>query len=322
MAERFDSAGLVQPEDPIARTEALNLAGTQTLTSSLAAPAQSLRALCDPSHSNIYCVYTVQQGDTLSGIAEKFDLKGNDDLTASEMLAQSNKPDVADEDDLSVGQKLRIPIRSGIIHTVLSAETLSEVADQYDVSTRDIVAVAANGIANADSLKVGQEILVPNPTRYAKPAPPAPTPAPSSSGSSSSAGGSSSGSTGRASGAGFSWPTSGPLSSRFGPGHPLGIDIDLFSNPNAAIAAAAGGTVTFAGGNTCCSYGLYVIVDHGNGYQTLYAHLSRIAVSVGEKVSQGEVLGSGGRTGYATGNHLHFEVHRNGSVINPMSVLP
>jgi murein DD-endopeptidase MepM/ murein hydrolase activator NlpD len=123
-------------------------------------------------------------------------------------------------------------------------------------------------------------------------------------------------------GAGFMWPTTGPISSRFGPGHPLGIDIDLYSNANAPIVASASGTVTFAGGNTCCSYGLYVIVDHGNGYQTLYAHLSRISVSVGAKVAQGQVLGNGGRTGYATGNHLHFEVHRNGAVINPTSVLP
>jgi murein DD-endopeptidase MepM/ murein hydrolase activator NlpD len=128
--------------------------------------------------------------------------------------------------------------------------------------------------------------------------------------------------TGSASRAGFIWPATGPLSSRFGPSHPLGIDIDLYNNRNSPIGAAAAGTVTFAGGNTCCSYGLYVVVDHGNGYTTLYAHLSRISVSVGERVSQGEVLGSGGRTGYATGDHLHFEVHYNGAIINPMNVLP
>jgi murein DD-endopeptidase MepM/ murein hydrolase activator NlpD len=298
----------------------MNLGGTQTLTT-LAAPTPS--ALCDPTQSKIYCVYTVQEDDTLSDIAAKFNLKGNDDLTAWEMLAQSNKPDVVDEDDLSVGQKLRIPIQPGIIHTILSAQTLSEIADQYDVSGRAIMAVAGNGIANPDALKVGQELLVPNPTRYARPAPaPAPSSSASSDESSSSSSASAAGSTGPSSGAGFIWPTSGPISSRFGPGHPLGIDIDLFRTPTAPIMAAASGTVTFAGGNTCCSYGLYVIVDHGNGYQTLYAHLSRIAVDVGQRVSQGTVLGSGGRTGYATGNHLHFEVHRNGSVINPMGVLP
>jgi len=118
------------------------------------------------------------------------------------------------------------------------------------------------------------------------------------------------------------WPTTGPISSYYGPAHPLGIDIDLFSNPNAPIGAAAAGTVSFAGGNACCSYGYYVVVDHGNGIQTLYAHFSSISVSVGERVAAGEILGLGGRTGYATGNHLHFEVHVNGAIVNPLEYLP
>jgi murein DD-endopeptidase MepM/ murein hydrolase activator NlpD len=88
------------------------------------------------------------------------------------------------------------------------------------------------------------------------------------------------------------------------------------------VVAAAAGTVTFAGGNPCCSYGLYVVVDHGNGFTTLYAHLSQIAFAQGQRVTQGQLLGLGGRTGYATGNHLHFEVRLNGAVVNPLSVLP
>jgi murein DD-endopeptidase MepM/ murein hydrolase activator NlpD len=80
--------------------------------------------------------------------------------------------------------------------------------------------------------------------------------------------------------------------------------------------------VVFAGGNPCCSYGYYVVVDHGNGFETLYAHFSSIAVSVGQQVAQGQLLGYAGRTGYATGNHLHFEVHLNGQVVNPLTYLP
>ncbi len=83
-----------------------------------------------------------------------------------------------------------------------------------------------------------------------------------------------------------------------------------------------GGVVTFAGGDPCCSYGYYVVVDHGNGFQTLYGHLSTIGVSVGEVVAQGQYLGGGGTTGYSTGPHLHFEVHLNGSVVNPLNYLP
>jgi len=80
--------------------------------------------------------------------------------------------------------------------------------------------------------------------------------------------------------------------------------------------------VTFAGGDPCCSYGYYVIVDHGNGFTTLYAHFSSIRVTQGQKVAQGDVLGLGGRTGFATGNHLHFEVRRNGGIVNPLNYLP
>ncbi len=86
--------------------------------------------------------------------------------------------------------------------------------------------------------------------------------------------------------------------------------------------AVADGTVTFAGGDPCCSYGYYVIVDHHNGFETLYAHFSKIMVTTGQEVTQGEVLGLGGRTGNATGNHLHFEVHLDGAIVDPLKYLP
>ena len=296
---------------------ASSLAATPTPT---ATPAGQKPA-CDPSQSNFYCVYTVQPGDNLSTIASRFAIKGNEDVTPWELLVQSNKPDIVSEDAiLDIGQKLRIPTQSGVIHTVLSAQTLGDIADIYDVNTKDIMAVSANGITSADNLRIGQELLIPSPRQFSKPAPP--PPAPSRSGSGSGSSGSQSALTGPRSASGFMWPTSGPISSYFGPNHPLGIDVDLFSNPNAPIGAAAAGTVTFAGGNPCCSYGYYVVVDHGNGMSTLYAHFSRIAVSVGQKVSQGQILGNAGRTGYATGNHLHFEVHNGSSIVNPLSYLP
>jgi murein DD-endopeptidase MepM/ murein hydrolase activator NlpD len=291
---------------------------------------------CEQSSSPLFCVYTVEAGDTLGSIATKFNIKGSDDVTSWELLVQSNRPDVVSEDDLlQIGQKLRIPQYSGVVHTVLSSQTLGEIADRYGVTPESIMAVAANGIGDPNAISIGKELIIPNPTRFATPEPPAPTattaPSSSSSGSGSSSSSDSSGSSGGPRGSvasgpksasGLIWPVSGPISSYFGPSHPLGIDIDLFSNPNAAIGAAAAGTVTFAGGDPCCSYGYYVIVDHGNGLQTLYGHFSKLSVSVGESVSQGEILGLGGRTGYATGNHLHFEVHVNGSIVNPLEYLP
>ena len=176
-----------------------------------------------------------------------------------------------------------------------------------------ILAVTVNGITDADALIIGQELIVPDPSRFFKPAPPPPP---------VQSGGLQPGAGSQQSTSGFIWPTTGPISSYYSAGHPLGIDIDLYAAPNAPIYAAASGIVTFAGGNPCCSYGFYVVVDHGNGFQTLYAHFSQLSVVTGQSVSQGELLGYAGSTGYATGNHLHFEVHIQGSVVNPLLYLP
>ena len=104
--------------------------------------------------------------------------------------------------------------------------------------------------------------------------------------------------------------------------HPLGMDFGLAVAPTSPITAAAGGTVIFAGGDACCSYGNYVIVDHGNGLQTLYAHLSSISVRKGEPVGRGQTLGIAGNTGNSRGVHLHFEVYRDGKRVDPMLYLP
>ncbi len=307
---------------------------TRISATGLPSPTAQPTPGCDTTKSSLYCVYTIQSGDTLSSVATRFGLKGNGDVSASDLLVYSNKPDIVSANDLlQIGQQLRIPAANGVIHTVLSSETLSDIATQYGVGVSDITGFPANGISDSNALKIGQELLVPNPTQFELPAPP-PTPTPtaspkSSSGSSSSGSSGSSGSIpsastkgSKASKSGFIWPVSGPISSYFGPSHPLGIDIDLYANPHAAIGAAASGTVTFAGGNPCCSYGLYVVIDHGNGFQTLYAHLSQILVSTGQSVSQGQTIGIAGVTGYSTGPHLHFEVHLNGSVVNPLDYLP
>jgi murein DD-endopeptidase MepM/ murein hydrolase activator NlpD len=316
--------------------------------------------LDDPSHP-AFCVYTVEPGDTLSGIAQRLQVAGNEAFSPAEILAESNKPDVVSSDAIVPGQRLRIPKQAGIIVTVLIARPLSEIAAAYGVSA-DAVA-AANGIG-AGEVPVGRELLIPDPQQLPQatspavvptivpeeteepppiatpedtPEPtatptPSPTPRPNVTPTRTPRGGStpvpSATPTPRPdrpagqSKYGFIWPVWGPISSYFGPSHPLGIDIDLYEDPNAPIAAAKKGIVTFAGGNACCSYGLYVVVDHGDGTQTLYAHLSAIGVAQGQQVAQGQLIGLGGRTGYATGNHLHFEVHVGDNVVDPLIFLP
>lgn len=330
----------------------------------------------DPAHPT-FCVYTVQPGDTLSAIAETYGISGNEYLSAVEMLAQSNKPDVISSDEIVPGQKLRLPKRVGIIHTVFSTRTLSEIVALYGVSVEDVIAVPENGVDSDGHILVGQDLLIPDP-RQLPPAvtpelppipepttelmeeeapepvepPPVDTPEPEETvepvetvepepeetpepvdveDEDATEDEEDEGAIivsefddrpSDVSAYGFVWPVWGSISSYFGPGHPLGIDIDLYYDPNSPIGAAKSGIVTFAGGNLCCSYGLYVIVEHGDGTSTLYAHMSQIAVTQGQVVGTGQLLGFAGATGYATGNHLHFEVRIGDNVVDPLIFLP
>lgn len=112
------------------------------------------------------------------------------------------------------------------------------------------------------------------------------------------------------------WPCYGPISQYYGGGH---TGVDIAARSGSAIRAADGGTVTFAGYEG--GYGKFIIVNHGNGLVTRYAHCSSISVSAGDYVSKGQVIGAVGSTGHSTGPHLHFEVLSGGSFRNPFSYL-
>jgi hypothetical protein len=120
----------------------------------------------------------------------------------------------------------------------------------------------------------------------------------------------------------FIWPAEGPITSYMGPNHPGGIDIGLAQEAIAPISATAAGVVSFAGGGPDYDYGYYVTVDHGNGVSSLYAHLSKINVTKGQQLAQGDPIGLGGSTGKADGKHLHFEVVANGQAFDPLKLLP
>ncbi|MDX6516519.1 MAG: hypothetical protein QOH73_2185 [Gaiellaceae bacterium] len=119
---------------------------------------------------------------------------------------------------------------------------------------------------------------------------------------------------------GLIWPVNGPVVSPFGMrwGR-MHEGIDIAVGTGTPIAAAAAGTVAYAGWES--GYGNFVLIDHGNGLATAYGHQSRIAVSTGQSVSQGEVIGYVGCTGHCFGPHLHFEVRINGSAVDPLGYL-
>ena len=120
----------------------------------------------------------------------------------------------------------------------------------------------------------------------------------------------------------FIWPGAGPITSYMGPQHPLGIDIGFNYGELSPVVAVARGTVQMAGGSDGEDYGYHVILDHGEGLTTLYAHFDRVLVQAGQVVEQGQLLGYGGDTGKSDGKHVHFEVHFDNTLIDPLRLLP
>ncbi len=261
--------------------------------------------VCDTSQSPLYCVYETPGNESAADIARKLGLR-DEAVTGVARLVYSNRPDLQSETDaIPKGMMLRVPKLSGVVHVVQADETLTTLAALFGVSVEDILGVAANEVENPDALPFGLELLVPNPRTLGVPdfggdQPAVDAPADF----------------------GFVWPIVGPITSRFDKRHPLGIDIGLRILPKRDIRAAAAGKVVFAGGKKCCSYGYYVVIDHDNGFETLYAHFETIAVGVGDEVKQGQVLGRGGSTGYSTGPHLHLELRYRGVPLDPLEYLP
>ena len=127
----------------------------------------------------------------------------------------------------------------------------------------------------------------------------------------------------------FIWPLYGKITSKYGSRYIFGSysfhsGIDIAASYGASITAADGGKVVFAGkgSGSTWSYGNYVVIDHENGLQTIYAHCSSLCVSAGERVYQGQLIARVGSTGRATGNHCHFQVKLYGTTVSPYNYLP
>lgn len=317
----------IRAEQPVSQTQkveadrfvALGVTPTPEVTAVAEDPL--LRAASDAPAPVLppYQVYTVVEGDTLSSIADRFGISPD--------YIAANNIELGNADQLTLGQPLIIPAGDGILHEIRYGETLSDIASRYGVDIESITGFASNGITDPGQITETQLVYVPNATLPTFEPVPEPAPEPGNGNENGSENGNGNGppgfvSAGPSSGEGLIWPLGGPISSYYSAGHPLGIDIDAFNLAGAGVGAATEGTVVFAGGNACCSYGLYVVVVSPGGIETLYAHLDSISVSAGEYVGQGQVVGVVGSTGYSTGRHLHFEVIDNGVRVDPLSYLP
>ncbi len=245
--------------------------------------------------------YKVQEGDTVSSIAEKFGV-------STDTIRWQN--DLASKDSIKVGQTLEILPVTGVAHKVKKGDTVYSIAKYYDTEAQGIVDFPFNSFVNDETfeLAIGQTIVVPE---GIKPSQVLWQPLARVKQTTPDAG------SVTASGV-FVWPTGGTITQRFAWYH-KGVDIANKTAPS--VLAADSGTVVVAGWPDGTGYGNRVVIDHGNGYKTLYAHLSRINVVAGQTVVRGNVIGQMGSTGRSTGTHLHFEVIRNGVYLDPLSVL-
>lgn len=272
--------------------------------------------------------YTVQAGDTLFGIAAQFGLRPESVLWANYDVLQDN-PHL-----LTPGMELGIPPINGIVYTAQEGDTVESIAEEYKVTPDAIYTEAFewNRLRPGEQPVAGASLIIPGGSREFKPwavsaAENAPKPAPGSSSGSTgvvvaSGNVGACGSTaGGAVGSGtFIWPApkhwlSGTPYTSWHPG------IDIAAKLGDPIYAADGGVIIYAGWNTW-GYGNLVVIDHGNGWITYYAHNSEIYVSCGQSVGQGSVIAAAGSTGRSTGPHLHFETRFQGTIPNPFNVLP
>ncbi len=259
--------------------------------------------------------YTIETGDSVFGIAQFFNI-------TPETILWANKDTLNDDPHMiSVGNELRIPPTDGVYYQWQKGDTIESVAAEFKVDPEAILDWTPNKIDRTNpEIAPDTWVMVPGGEREFQQWV-VPTIARGAAGVNSTIPGACDTSAGGAYGTGtFIWPTNNQFISGndYWSGH-LAIDIGAITGD--AVYASDSGVVVYAG-SISGGYGNMVMIDHGNGYQTLYAHLSAINVRCGQSVYQGNVIGAAGSTGNSTGPHLHFEVRYLGGFINPHYVLP
>lgn len=239
--------------------------------------------------------YKVKAGDTLDSIGKQFDVSIDTIKWANNLK----------KDKIAEGLVLKIPPVSGVVHKVASGETIYSIAKKYKTDSQKIVNFPFNDFADLDTfaLNIGQTLYVPDgiieeekifiPRYIAK----------------ATAGVRGLGS--------FIWPASGNVT-QYPTWYHNALDIANSAAPD--ILAADSGTVILA---DCVryGYGCHIVVDHNNGYRTLYAHLSRFYVAAGQNIVRGQSIAQMGSTGRSTGTHLHFEIREGDKLLNPLGFL-
>lgn len=245
--------------------------------------------------------YAVKSGDNVSVIAARFGV-------TPDSVIWANGPLEDNPDALTIGQELVIPPVSGVLHQVQKGETIQTIAARFKADGQAIINDPFNQTIHDFKsapmvLAVNAYIMVPGgskPIVIRKVQYSSTTPANAIKGTSN-----------------FQWPTAACISQFYWGGHP---GVDLANNKGTAVVASDAGYVEFVGWDGS-GYGNTILVNHGNGAITRYAHLSAFAVDAGASVKKGQLIGRIGSTGRSTGPHLHFELIVNGVHRNPTGIL-
>ncbi|MBT4153121.1 MAG: peptidoglycan DD-metalloendopeptidase family protein [Candidatus Magasanikbacteria bacterium] len=302
-----DSLGATQDISSVsaggtALTKPTILPGSELPADDSSAPTQEVE-----SNRKNTVTYTVQSGDVIGRIATRFGVSLETVLWANNLTYRSY---------IRPGDVLDILPVSGVKHTVKRGETVSKIASTYDADSSEIIAFNKLQRDGGD-IVIGEELIIPDgekpqPVRtvvarprvdvsessqfrnVAAPPPSVQTPA----------------------GSGFLWPTGATIITQYSNWQHIALDI---AGPiGTPLYASKGGTVIRSQCGWNGGYGCYVILDHGGGVQTLYAHASKLLVSLGDSVAQGQTVALMGSTGRSTGPHIHYEVRVNGKRQNPL----
>lgn len=259
------------------------------------------------NHPIAVITYTVQHGDTLSTIAQKFNI-------STDTIKWANN---LSDDTISSGDQLQIPPVTGVVHKVKQGETIYSIAKEFGANPQAIAEFPGNDFANPETLSLveGQNLIVPD-GKMPTASNPAPQPQYAQTPDDNNGGAGSAPYSG-----GFIWPIHGLITTPFSYWHP---GIDIAGPIGTPIYAIMGGTVTFSSCGWNTGYGCEVVVHHPNGFWSRYAHMDgQPFVSVGQTVGGGQQIGNRGSTGNSTGPHTHFEIHApSGAAVNPLSYLP
>lgn len=266
------------------------------------APAPDPHTYQGPLPHHEFETYTVERGDTPGAIAAQFGI-------AVETLLGGNARLSQEATLLQPGDVLIILPIDGVLHEVQPGDTLESLSEGYDIPIEDIIAYTDNNLEFPYRLYPETSIMVPGAKREVIIWQP---PTTASSGSSSGLGG---GIKPLIVGTGsFQFPVNSRNFTQFyWYGHPA---IDIALGEGNVVYAADTGTVTYAGWNTW-GYGNLIVINHGNGFETIYGHLSGIGVTPGQIVYKGNAIGYTGNTGNSSGPHIHFEIRIGGNPDDP-----